>query len=91
MRAEGAARLGEPRPPAQAIEQRRAQLLLEQAEAAADRRLRAVQARAGAGEAAELGDGDEGSQAVNIHRSVFLMLMANTMHSTEDCLAAILP
>jgi hypothetical protein len=63
---------------------------LEQAKAAADRRLRAVQARAGPREAAKLGDGDEGLQAVNVHRSVFLMLMANTMHSTEGCPGVIL-
>jgi hypothetical protein len=50
-----------------------------------------VQAGAGPREAAELGNGDEGSEAVNVHRSVFLMPMTNTMHSTEGCLGVILP
>jgi hypothetical protein len=50
-----------------------------------------VQAGAGAGEAAQLGNGDEGLQAVNVHRSVFLMQIANTMHSTEGCLGVIFP
>ena len=67
VRTESATGLGQPRPTAQAIEQGGAQLLFEQAEAAADRGLRAVQSCTGASEAAEFGDGDERSQAVDVH------------------------
>jgi hypothetical protein len=66
-RQEGAAGFGQLHPAAHALEQRRAQLLLDQTDAPADRRLRAVEPAGGAGEAAELGDGDEGADLVDVH------------------------
>ena len=79
---EGTAGLGQPCVAADAFEHRRTEFVLENAEAAADRGLRAVQPPAGAGEAAEFGDGDEGFDLVDVHRSGILMLMQNTMHLT---------
>ena len=81
---EGAAGLGQPCVAADAFEHRSTEFVLENAEAAADRGLRAVQPPAGAGEAAEFGDGDEGFDLVDVHRSGILMLMQNTMHLTTQ-------
>jgi len=52
---------------AHAVEQGGAQPVLEQLDAAADRRLRAVQSLPGPGEAAGLGDRQEGADLVDVH------------------------
>ena len=82
MGQEGATGLGQPGVAADAFEQRRAQFLFQQAEAAADGGLRTMQSLSGAGEAAEFGDGDEGLDLVDIHGSVNLMKAVRTMHFT---------
>jgi len=80
MGQEGAAGLGQAGAAAHALEQRGAELVLELVDAAADRRLRAVQPLPGAREAAGLGNGEEGADLVDVHGSGILMLMAETMH-----------
>ena len=50
------------------LEERRAQLALEQAEAPADSGLREVEGRGRPGEPAETGDGDQGLELADLHR-----------------------
>ena len=66
-RQERAAGFGQLHAAAHAFEQRRPEVLLDQADAAADRRLRAVEPAGGAREPAELGDGYEGADFVDVH------------------------
>ena len=88
VRQKDAACLGQSRATTQALEQGRAEFVLENAEATADRRLRAMQPLRRVREAAELGDGHEGLDISDIHRSVFLMRLAHTMHWTMIMVAA---
>src|SRR5262249_14680000 len=55
-----------------AFDQRRAQILLDETNAAADRRLRPVEPAGCTGEAAELGDRDEGADLVDVHCGPFI-------------------
>src|SRR5262245_58384287 len=66
-RQEGAAGFGELCTTAHAFDQRRAQVLLDEPDAAADRRLRTIEPAGGAGEATELGDRHEGADLVDVH------------------------
>ena len=66
---EAAPRLGQDDAALHPLEERRAQLVLEEAEPPADRRLRAVQRVGGSPEPAEPRDGDEGGDLVDVHDS----------------------
>ncbi|MNN62737.1 hypothetical protein D3C81_1780630 [compost metagenome] len=66
---QGASGFGQAHLAAEAVEQAHAELLLQGRDALAHRRLGQVQAFAGFGEAAGLGDGDEGVEAGEIHFS----------------------
>jgi len=83
VRPEGTAGLGEAGVAADAFEHRRTEFVFQEREAATDGGLGTMQAPGGAGEAAEFGDGDEGLDRGDVHRSGFLMLMQSTMHLTD--------
>lgn len=83
VRQEGPASLGEAHVATDAFEHRRAELLLQEPEATADRRLRTMQPPGSAGEAAEFGNCDEGLDLSDVHRSGILMVRQNIMHLTD--------
>lgn len=84
-RQQGAAGLGEVDLAADPVEQPGIELLFEGGDALAHRRLGQVQALAGFGEAAGLGNGDEGVEAVQVHCGPPLVSAARSLAPMDSC------
>ena len=85
MRQKGAPRVGQDDAAADALEQRRPQLVFEEADAAADRRLREVQQGRGAREAAPAHDRHERLDVAELHRAISIANGYHNIYALDSC------
>ena len=85
VREEGAPGVGQDHAAADALEQRHLQLLFEEVDATADRRLRQVQRGRGAREAAPPHDRHEGLDLVELHAAISIANAHHNIYAFDSC------